>query len=73
MSTSGWHRELTPEEAKEFEEYAHTHMPGRADWSVFHPVCRRVWWELACQHDGINPSGAFIVFSKDNPYFTVDV
>jgi len=28
-----------------------------------------VWWELACQHDGIDPKSSFIAFSNDNPYF----
>ena len=60
---------LTQEETATFQEYARANLPGRSDWSLFHPVCREVWWELACRHDGIDPLGSFIVFSKDNPYF----
>ena len=62
-------QELTPEETATFQEYARDNLPGRSDWSLFHPVCRKVWWELACRHDGIDPAGSFIVFSKANPYF----
>ena len=62
-------KDLTPEETATFQEYARANLPGRSDWSSFHPVCRKVWWELACRHDGIDPMGSFIVFSKDNPYF----
>ena len=25
-------------------------------------------WNLACKHDGIEPSSLFVVFSKDNPW-----
>ena len=25
-------------------------------------------WILACEHDGIDPSSMFVVFSDDNPY-----
>ena len=62
-------KDLTPEETATFQEYARANLPGRSDWSSFHPVCRKVWWELACRHDGIDPMGSFIVFSKSNPYF----
>jgi len=62
-------QDLTPEETATFKEYARTNLPGRSDWSLFHPVCRVVWWELACRHDGIDPLGSFIVFSDSNPYF----
>ena len=62
-------RDLTIEETKQFQEYARTNLPGRANWSAFHPVCRAVWWELACQHDGLDPQTSIIVFSDDNPYF----
>ena len=61
-------RDLSPNEIKAFEEYARNNLPGRADWSMFHPVCREVWWELACQHDGFDPQSDFVVFSDDNPY-----
>ena len=33
-------RDLTEEETEQFQEYARTNLPGRADWSAFHPVCR---------------------------------
>ena len=62
-------RDLTKEETEEFQEHARNALPGRSDWSMFHPVCRAVWWELACQHDGLDPKASFIVFSDDNPYF----
>ena len=62
-------KSLTPDEATHFQEYARNNLPGRSDWSLFHPACREVWWELACQHDGIDPVASLIVFSKDNPYF----
>ena len=62
-------KSLIPDEATHFQEYARNNLPGRSDWSLFHPACREVWWELACRHDGIDPLGSFIVFSKDNPYF----
>ena len=62
-------RDLTPDETIEFQAYAKTNLPGRSDWSLFHPVLREVWWDLACRHDGIDPVGSFIVFSEDNPYF----
>ena len=62
-------QDLTPEETTVFQQYARQNLPGRSDWSLFHPVCREVWWELACFYDGIDPKGSFIVFSKDNPYF----
>ena len=60
---------LTPQQIEEFEEFARSNLPGRSDWSGFHPVLRRVWWELACRHDGMDPAGNFIVFSDGNPYF----
>ena len=60
---------LTPEERAAFQQYAKNNLPGRSDWSLFHPACREVWWELACQHDDIDPTDNFIVFSKENPYF----
>lgn len=25
-------------------------------------------WTLACEHDGITPTGSFVIFSNDNPY-----
>ena len=62
-------RDLTQEEVEQFEAYARENLPGRADWSLFHPVCRAVWWGLACQHDGFDPGSEFVVFSEDNPYF----
>ena len=74
-------RKLTPEETTQFEEHARANLPGRSDWSLFHPVCRAIWWDLACQHDGLDPQANFmdpapprpleagIVFSDDNPYF----
>ena len=62
-------RHLTPQETEEFEEFARSNLPGRSDWSGFHPVLRRVWWELACRHDGMDPAGSFVVFSDSNPYF----
>ena len=62
-------RDLTPEETTQFQEHARNNLPGRADWSLFHPVCREVWWELACKHDSLNPQDSFIVFSDGNPYF----
>ena len=64
-------RDLTPAETIVFQEYARTNLPGRSDWSLFHPVLREVWWELACRHDRIDPAGGFVVFSKSNPYFQV--
>jgi len=62
-------RKLTPEETTQFEEHARANLPGRSDWSLFHPVCRAIWWDLACQHDGLDPQSSFVVFSDDNPYF----
>ena len=62
-------RDLNEEETEQFQQYARENLPGRLDWSGFHPVCRAVWWELACQHDGIDPKSSFIAFSDDNPYF----
>jgi hypothetical protein len=62
-------QDLTPEEAATFREYARTNFPGRSDWSLFHPVCRAVWWTLACKYDGIDPHSSFVNFSADNPYF----
>jgi hypothetical protein len=62
-------KELTSQQTKEFQRYARAHLPGRSDWSGFHPVIRRVWWELACEYDGMDPDGAFVVFSRDNPWF----
>ena len=62
-------RDLTIEETKQFQEYARTNLPGRADWSAFHPVCQEVWWKLAGEHDGLDPQTSIIVFSDDNPYF----
>ena len=61
--------DLSPEEIKAFEEYDRNNLPGRADWSMFHPVCREIWFILACEHDGFNPQSDFIVFSETNPYF----
>ena len=63
------YRDLTPDETIEFQAYAKTNLPGRSDWSLFHPVLRAAWWELACRHYGIDPAGSFVVFSKANPYF----
>ena len=40
-------RDLTKEETEEFQEHARNSLPGRSDWSMFHPVCREVWWKLA--------------------------
>ena len=62
-------RDLTQEETVAFQDYARTNLPGRTDWSMFHPVCREVWWELACLHDGIDPKSTFAAFSEGNPYF----
>ena len=62
-------RDLTPEEITQFQDHARNTLPGRADWSMFHPVCRAVWWELACQHDGLDATGSVVVFSDNNPYF----
>ena len=62
-------KSLCLDEFNEFEAYARENLPGRADWSVFHPVCRNVWWGLACQHDGVDPKSTFVSFSEDNPYF----
>jgi len=25
-------------------------------------------WQLACEHDGIDPASPFVIFSDDNPY-----
>ena len=61
-------RALTAEETEQFQEYARTNLPGRSDWSMFHPVCREVWWKVACEHDGFDPAACFVVFSDDNPY-----
>ena len=61
-------RDLTEEETEEFQEHARNALPGRSDWSMFHPVCREVWWKLACEHDGFDPQSSFVVFSDDNPY-----
>ena len=61
-------RDLTPEETAQFQEHARNNLPGTADWSAFHPVCREVWWKLACEHDGFDPTACFAVFSDDNPY-----
>ena len=62
-------RDLTQYEIEQFQGYARNNLPGRANWSAFHPVCREVWWKLACQHDGLDPQTSIIVFSDDNPYF----
>ena len=61
-------RDLSPEEITQFQEHARNNLPGRADWSMFHPVCREVWWKLACQYDGLDAKGSCVVFSDDNPY-----
>ena len=66
-------RDLTPEETTQFQDHARNTLPGRADWSNFHPVCRAVWWELACKYDGLDAKGSFVVFSNDNPYFQDDL
>lgn len=63
------HKSLSMDEFDQFEAYARENLPGRSDWSAFHPVCRKVWWGLACQHDGLAPNAPFSVFSEDNPYF----
>ena len=62
-------RDLTQYEIEQFQGYARNNLPGRANWSAFHPVCRAVWWELACKHDGLDPTASFVAFSDDNPYF----
>ena len=31
-----------------------------------------IFWDLACQYDGIDPKGNFVVLSDDNP-FTEDL
>jgi hypothetical protein len=62
-------RDLTEEETEQYQQYARENLPGRANWSAFHPICRAVWWELACKHDGLDPQTSIIVFSDDNPYF----
>jgi len=62
-------RDLTQYEIEQFQGYARNNLPGRANWSAFHPVCREVWWKLACEHDGLDPQTSIIVFSDDNPYF----
>jgi hypothetical protein len=62
-------RELSEAEVAEFQRYARENLPGKADWSLFHHVCRQVWWELACKHDGIDPKATFVAFSETNPYF----
>jgi len=62
-------RDLTQYEIEQFQGYARNNLPGRANWSAFHPVCRAVWFELACQHDEVDPQASFVVFSDDNPYF----
>ena len=66
-------RDLTPEETAQFQEHARNNLPGTADWSLFHPVCREVWWKLACEHDGFDPEANFAVFSDDNPYIAEEV
>ena len=62
-------RDLTQYEISQFREHARQNLPGRSDWTAFHPVCREVWWKLACEHDGLDPQASFIVFSDTNPYF----
>ena len=62
-------KEPTPEEEAEFRTYARENLPGSSDWSLFHPVCRQVWWELACLYDGFDQEDPFLVFSDENPYF----
>ena len=62
-------RDLTQYEIEQFQGYARNNLPGRANWSAFHPICREVWWKLACEHDGLDPQTSIIVFSDDNPYF----
>ena len=69
ISDNPMFRSLSDAEVTQFEEHARNSVPGRADWTVLHPVCRRIWWEMACQHDEIDPSSNFIAFSHDNPYF----
>ena len=72
MNGMTWHmefKELSLEEEASFKHYAKHNLPTNSDWSAYHPVCRKVWWELACKHDGIHPDSPFIVFSVDNPYF----
>ena len=61
-------RDLTQEETEQFQEHARNNLPGRSDWSMFHPVCREVWWKLACEHDGFDPTACAVAFSDDNPY-----
>jgi hypothetical protein len=46
-------RELTPEEEKEFREYAEANdPPDLKSWELYHPVCREVWIKR-----GVGPTG----------------
>lgn len=46
-------RELTPEEEKDFREYAEANdPPDLASWELYHPVCREVWIKR-----GVGPAG----------------
>ena len=35
-------RDLNEEETEQFQQYARENLPGRSDWSGFHPVCQEV-------------------------------
>jgi hypothetical protein len=46
-------RNLTPEEEKEFREYAEDHdPPDLYNWELYHPICREVWIKR-----GVGPIG----------------
>lgn len=48
-ATSIMFRELSPEEEKEFFDYARENDPDMAKWEIFHPACRKVWRERGFQ------------------------
>lgn len=43
-SDSYMFRPLSEEEMASFKQYALEHDPDNEDWSIYHPVCRAVWW-----------------------------
>ena len=49
---SGLFRNLTPNEVKEFQDYAiRNDPPDLKEWDIYHPVCREVWCKRGkCPH-----------------------
>ena len=43
------------------------HRDGQQAILTMAATVRRIWTQ-ACQHDGLDPKGSFVVFSDTNPY-----